>query len=327
MSTEQQQAAAEETPLSQVAGDATQDTTANTEAQTEGERADPAIERRARDLGWVPEAEWHGDPPKGGFRSAEEFIKRGEEVLPIVNKRLERELRQEREARERDKKDFADRVERLDKMSRMALQQQRSKIVEEFEAKQDVAAESGDVERVRALRKEQRETLAEFDKNAADDEPPKKKDDDKLPSHIKTAVQDWVAENSWFTSDDEMNAVANRHHERLLKEQPGLSITENLAKVREYVARRYPEKFGKSNDAEDEADTTARRNGSRVEGGARIAGGGGGSLWAKLPADAKAQADKFIKEDGLFLEKGETAEKNMTQARERYAREYLGESK
>ncbi|HDA7234988.1 TPA: hypothetical protein O5T43_002567 [Staphylococcus aureus] len=54
-----------------------------------------------------------------------------------------------------------------------------------------------------------------------------------------------------------------------------------------------------------------------------MAGGSGGSKFSKLPADAKAQADKFIKEDGLFLEKGETVEKNLSQARERYAAAYL----
>jgi hypothetical protein len=54
-----------------------------------------------------------------------------------------------------------------------------------------------------------------------------------------------------------------------------------------------------------------------------VAGGGSGSKFSKLPADAKTQCDKFIKEDGLFLEKGETAEKDLAKARERYATAYL----
>jgi hypothetical protein len=60
-----------------------------------------------------------------------------------------------------------------------------------------------------------------------------------------------------------------------------------------------------------------------VEGGSRLAGGSGGSKFSKLPADAKTQCDKFIKDDGLFLEKGETVEKDLNKARERYAAAYL----
>ena len=36
-----------------------------------------------------------------------------------------------------------------------------------------------------------------------------------------------------------------------------------------------------------------------------------------------SKADVFIKDDGLFLEKGETIEKDLQKARERYAKQYL----
>jgi hypothetical protein len=51
--------------------------------------------------------------------------------------------------------------------------------------------------------------------------------------------------------------------------------------------------------------------------------GGKGGSFARLPKEAQIQADKFIKEDGLFLEKGETVEKDLAKARERYAKQYL----
>jgi hypothetical protein len=54
-----------------------------------------------------------------------------------------------------------------------------------------------------------------------------------------------------------------------------------------------------------------------------MGGDSGRSSWSKLLADAQKQADTFIKEDGLFLEKGETVEKDLQKARERYAKMYL----
>jgi hypothetical protein len=117
-----------------------------------------------------------------------------------------------------------------------------------------------------------------------------------------------------------MQMVANNFHGKLLKDKPGLTLAENLEETRKYVAKRYPEKFGAQDD--EGADDPPPR-GSRVEGGSRLAGGSSGSKFSKLPADAKAQCDKFIKEDGLFLEKGESADKDMNKARERYAAEFL----
>ena len=283
-------------------------------AQTEA--PDPEIEAEARKGGWVPPTEWRGDPPKNGFISADEFVRRG---IPKKLRETEELLRSTRDELERERKERGETVSRIEKMSRVALDTQRKKLEADFEARMDAAAEVGDVAQVRALRKESRVALDEFDEKTAD-EPETKKAEGKaeLPSHITKAITGWVEENPWFKSDEEMNRVANLRHERLLKEKPGLSIDENLAEVRAYVAKRYPEAFTVDDD-EDEPKPRV----SRVEGGTRTNGGGNGGSWSKLPADAKAQADKFIKDDGLFLEKDETVEKNLTQARERYAKQYL----
>jgi hypothetical protein len=120
-----------------------------------------------------------------------------------------------------------------------------------------------------------------------------------------------------------MQAVANAHHGKLLKDKPGMTLEENLEETRKYVAKRYPEKFGKQEDVDDEGEDDKPARGSRVEGGSRVPGGGSRSKYSQLPADAKTQCDKFIKEDGLFLEKGEDPAKDLAKARERYATQYL----
>lgn len=289
--------------------------------EVEVTQPDPAVEKEARDLGWVPEKEWKGEPPKGGFKSAEEFVQRGKEVLPIVNKRLKEENAGLKEELEKTKRETADTIANLTRMSEVALNRQRKQIEAEFEARKEAAVETGDKAAYKEADKAQREALAEFDKAVAEPERPKDKDRLEIPAPVKQVIDSWVDKNQWFKTDEEMNAVANARHAKLLREKPGLSLSENLDLVEEYVRKRFPEKF-----ADDEAEDDAPRRGSPVEGGSRLNGGAGKSAWSRLPKDAQAQADRFIKDDGLFLEKGETVEKDLQKARDRYAREYLGET-
>lgn len=309
-----------------------QDTDTPQEGQTEEWSDDSSDEEvsEARSMGWKPPTEWKGDPPKNGFVKASEFVERGRTVLPIVQSQLRK--KDEENAKLRDEidrinRETTEKVSRLERMSQSALNQQRKQLEEKYEALKENVIETGDKQAYRDLVKEEREALKEFDEasaDKADDKGEKKSAKDDLPASIREAINEWVAENaSWFKGDPELHAVANAHHERLLKEKPGLSIRENLEEVRAYVAKRYPEKFGKGDDEEDDG---AQRRGSRVEGGSRMQGSGGGkSAWSQIPKDAQAQADRFIKDDGLFLQKGETVEKDMQKARERYAKQYLGE--
>ncbi len=57
--------------------------------------AAPEVQQEAEKLGWIPPVRFKGDPER--FIDAEDYIRRGEEVLPIVkeqNKRLKAELEQ-----------------------------------------------------------------------------------------------------------------------------------------------------------------------------------------------------------------------------------------
>lgn len=293
--------------------------------QTEGDQAqkpDPAIEREARELGWKPESEWKGEPPKGGFRSAEDFVQRGKEVYPIVNKQLKEELAKRDTELAELRRETTDKITRMERMSSTALKTQREQIEAKYEALKEAAVDGADRKAYDAANKAQTEALKDFDEKAKDPEPEKKKTDaPELPREIKETIDAWVSDNGWFNADKAMNTEANAYHNYLLRAKPGLTIKENLAKVREHIMAEYPDKFDRPKT--DEGDEDTGRGGSRVEGGSRMNGGGGKSAWSKLPDDAKKQADKFIKDDGLFLEKGETVEKNLQAARERYANQYL----
>lgn len=291
----------------------------------------PEAIEEAKKIGWKDPSEWKGAPPKYGFIKAKQYLERAETVIPIMkseNKKLKDEVAEARAELKAFKEETKTTVANMAKMSKVALDRQRAQLEDKYSAAIDAATEVGDKDQVRKLRDAERKDLKAFDE-AAEEAKPSKEELDKakegvnaaLPKEVQDTIGGWIADNTWYTTDAEMQSVANNYHGKLLKEKPGLTLAENLEETRKYVARRYPEKFGAADDDEGDEEKPAR--GSRVEGGSRMAGGGGGSKFSKLPADAKAQADKFIKEDGLFLEKGESAEKDLAKARERYAASYL----
>ena len=48
------------------------------------------FEKEARREGWKPESEWHGDPPAGGLKTAEQFVGDGEEISGLLKTKIGR---------------------------------------------------------------------------------------------------------------------------------------------------------------------------------------------------------------------------------------------
>lgn len=296
----------------------------------------PEEVERAKAVGWKEPSKWKGNPPKNGFVTANEYLKRADSVLPIIRAekaKLESELAEARKELKEVKDSTETRIAKLAQMSKVALDRQRKQLEDKYSSAIDAAAEVGDKALVQKLRKEEREELKDFDDRADEaaevkaekTEENKEKVNAALPKDVQETIGNWITENPWYSTDPEMQVVANAHHAKLLKDKPGLTLAENLEETRKYVAKRYPEKFGAQEPEEEPENDERPSRGSRVEGGSRLDGGASRSKWSRLPPDAKAQGDRFIKEDGLFLEKGETVEKDIAKARDRYAAEYLGE--
>jgi hypothetical protein len=298
----------------------------------------PEEMEKAKAIGWKSPKEWKGNPPKNGFVKAKEYLERAETVIPIMraeNKKLKDELAEARADLKTFKEETSKTVAKMAQMSKVALDRQRTQLEDKYSAAIDAATEVGDKDQVRKLREAERKDLKEFDEKveeadevkAAKTEEAKKDVNGALPKQVQEDIAEWLAENSWYSADEEMQILANFLDGKLTKDKPGMTTKERLAEVRKGVAKRFPEKFGKDETEDEQEDDEKPTRGSRVEGGSRTPGGGSGSKWSKLPADAKAQADKFIKEDGLFLEKGEDPVKDISKARERYANDYFGDDK
>ena len=265
-------------------------------------------EVKARDMGWQPRDKWKGEPDK--WKPADEFVRRGEEVLPFVQKE-NRELKAKLASLE---KNTATTIARIERMSALGLQKQREQLAANWEAEKDRRVELGDTKGYKAVDAAQKAALRAFDAEAAP-----AADVADIPD--KEVIEAWTKANPWFTKSPMLRGAADEVFDELSAEMPGASMEERLAETRARVASQFPDKFGvkKGNGA------------SRVEGSnGRGANGGdpGGELWGRVPSEARAMADRMIREERLFdppgKKKGEAlSAADLRAAREAYAREYL----
>lgn len=291
----------------------------------------PEEMEEAKSLGWKSPAEWKGDPPKNGFKKAKDFLEHGRTVLPIVrseNAALKRELADAKKELTEFKKAQSEVLENMQRMSKVALDRQRKQLKEQYEAVEDAAVEVGDKAAARKAREQKEEALEKFDEDVAAAKKPEGEQLDAKKVERVPEIDDWIEENkSWFNKNRRMTNFAITTQAEL--QGDGYSLTKSLSETLKEVKKRFPEHFEDEEPPKkggDEEDERPSRRGSPVEsGGSRMGGGSQRSAWSRLPAEAQKQADKFIKEDGLFLEKGETAEKDLQKARERYAKQYHGE--
>jgi len=271
-------------------------------------------ESEARGMGWVPQAEWRGDPK--AWRPADEFVTRGKEVLPIVRSQLDRERRkvQDLESKLNElpgsiEAKYADRFKRLEKMNTVALQKQADQIYRQFEEKKRAAVEAADPAAYDRASEAQRQALADL---STDYESPAEVETKPAPQPQQKAppeVSDWIDRNStWFNKDPVLTAAASAYHGQLLKDVPGMALDQNFRKVDEFLRQKFPEKFG--------IEPQTRAHAPQVEGGSgrQAAGTGKARGWNELPPEAVKAGQKFI-DQGLYGT-------DQKKARDEYAKDY-----
>lgn len=231
-------------------------------------------ETKAKRLGWVPKEEFKGDPDK--HRSAEEFLERGETMLPFL-KRDNDKLHQSMTKLERRLEEQNQTFTKFVEFSSKAEERAYNKAKAELEAKLDGAIETADVAGARQARKE----IAEHE--ASKPEPVKVEQ----PVVLNPVIQTWIAENEWFQKDKALNAVAVDIFGELEQEQPGASKSDLLAETKRQVMDKFPKKFG-LNPNRDNASAVGSPGGIPPKKKA-------GKTYEDLPADAKAACTKFVK--------------------------------
>jgi hypothetical protein len=301
----------------------TDDTSAaQTAADADAPQTDPTVEAEAREMGWLPKEKFKGDPTL--WRPADEYLKRGKELMPLMQAENRRLKKQIAEVEERSAKT----IENLGRMNKLVVQRLRKQIEAEYEEKMAKAVELGDKRLYSEANKGKNDALKEFDKAASEAEGDKGKaeaegisEPGKMSVRDRDILDDWMDENPWMDDNATMRRYADRAFERIRRDNPRISWKDALAEVREKVEARYPDEFAKGGKPTASSAPKVDGGGSRSPGG-----GSNGRAWDKLPAEVKKIADSLIEDDGLFLEKGEKAATHKAAARERYAKQYLQEN-
>lgn len=229
----------------------------NDEANEETLEENP-IEQRALKMGWVPEDQFKGDP--NNWRPADEFVERGEKMIPILRANIRR---MEKSQAERDKA-FTDHLNLL----RNNLRAQK---LAEHEKQKRQAVDDGDTETYNRLSIDPpKDDIPEFN-------PPTPKTD--------AVFDEWREENHWYQDDYEKHQEAENYGQFLRSSQPHLEGRDFLDEVSKHVRK----KFSNPN----------RNKPSAVDGGTQKASNRSGTLYNKLEAEAKAVFNNFVQQ-GIF---------------------------
>jgi hypothetical protein len=228
------------------------------------------FEAEARVDGWVSKEEWKGDPNK--WIPADDFVKRGETILPIVQAKFRKSLQT---------------VEEL----KREMESQKG-VFGEFQKFQEQALAKANKDREEAitqLESERKKAITEGDGDAFDRADKRLQDlraqpQPKPENKENPEVSAWKAENKWYESDAELTAIADGLADVVKRENPGLKGKAFLDKLTERVKVIVPNKF--QNPRRSESITT--------EGGSRK-GGSKSKGYDDLPADARKACDQFVK--------------------------------
>jgi len=251
-------------------------------ADAGGEQAQPSeAETRAQRMGWRPKAEYEAsgrDPAK--WVDADEFVRRGEESLPVLRERLRKQdkiIASQESKMEEGNKLLRELVTHQQEQTRAAVEN----AVKSLKAERREAASTGDVDKVEELSSE----IAEAEASLKTAPAPAKVDE---RATIPQEVVDWAEANPWFNTDPVMNAVAVAAYGKLVPDKT-MTETQKLAKVKAEVIRRFPENFSNARRTEPPA----------VEGGGNGQRRSGAKGWNDIPADDRAIAQRLIKQGAV----------------------------
>lgn len=248
--------------------------------------SEETAEDRAVTMGWVPKEEWKGDPEK--WRPADEYVSRGENILPIVKDQL--------------KKAKAD-LEMALKINQNEINQIKADAYAKAKAEHEEKLRNLDAAELEAFQAGDAETYQKVKAAKANTRPPAPPVPVQGP--VSNPVFDsWRDKNDWYQSDPELTKYADFLGGEIVKESPGKPLAEIYEAVTERIKKARPDKF--TNPRRDEPGA--------VEGGTPTGGNKRGGKFADIPRDAQQQYERLAKN---FEAKGRKFTK------EQYAAEYF----
>lgn len=234
--------------------------------------SDRDFEAEAKADGWVPQTEWKGDPNK--WIPADEFVKRGETILPIVQAKYRKTLDEVGELKRKfdEQQGVFGEFQKFQEQALAKANKERENAIAELEALRAKAITDGDGQTFTQTDKKLQELRAEATT------PPKKD-----PPKESPEVTAWKAENKWYLSDMELTAVADGLADVVSRENPGLKGKAFLDKLTERVKSVVPHKFENPRRQEQLTGEGSRKGSGKSKG------------YDDLPADARKACDQFVR--------------------------------
>lgn len=287
--------------------------------------ADEATIAKAREMGWIPRDRFDGD--QKDFVDADEFVSRGEKLLPILkanNRKLNTTVRNlsgqvqalgtqlteaQRQIAEFSKMNLQSNVERLEQRKRQLVAakvaaRQADDAQGEVDVEQQISTLDGEIG-------EAKKALG----TANQAKPPVKTNGSQSPQ-ADPAYQAFLAENPWYGTDKAKTRYANGVAADLRASDPNSETLIGEAFYTKVVE-------------EVQSQFRTQRSTSKVEGGGNGSGNGGGDgggsgkSYSDLPPDAKQACDRQAKNTRMVGEGKQFKDANAY--REHYVQTYFAD--
>lgn len=190
------------------------------------------IEEKASKMGWVPQEEWKGDPDK--WRPAEEFVERGENIVPIMRERIDK-LEKE--------------LEVISKLNKSELKKVRESAYDQAKKEYEKELQSLNKEKFAAIQEADVEKYQQIEgkiSNLKKPEEPKEEE-----PQVNPVFEEWRSKNAWYApdlnnvgdADETLTLFANAVAAKIQAEKPGLSPEQFFGEVEKRVKAEFPHKF------------------------------------------------------------------------------------
>ncbi|MEM8615315.1 MAG: hypothetical protein AAGF20_00115 [Pseudomonadota bacterium] len=245
--------------------------------EAEASKPDPAeddSEAMAKRMGWAPKEKWRG--PDHQWVDAKTFIERANPAMLMerINK-MERDHNQT--------------VSNLERMNQVALDKQKA----DLSAQRDALIEeyAGNPAAIRQINKNHDEAVGKL---AAQSE---------APPQPPEATRSWVQQHPQFNTDPVFQASAKAISQQLFGELGESADAAHFAELDRRLQTRFPEYYDQEKPAPQNGAPPA---GARSMDGVKVGGGKRSNYASRLPAAAREQGKRFVKQ-GLFKDLEEYA--------------------
>lgn len=279
------------------------------------------IEQKAQELGWVPQDQYKGDPER--FIGAEEFVERGQHIMPILRKNNEKLLTEVEKLKytvEEQKRLSAESAEALEAFKRYHAEdskRQYERAKQELKAMKKEALADQDYDKLVEIDESMVRLEREREKEVAPQ--PKKQDPSGwTPPKVNEEHPDfkeWREKAApWYGHDKERTDYTNAIASYIRMQHPAVVGKEFLALVQGEIDKRFGSDVQQRRQALDRVES-----GTGTTSSSRSSGSKG---FHSLPKEAQEACMSFAPQ---LVGKGK-AYKDLAEWQSAYTKDYLGEA-